>query len=160
MRVDEPSIAHVRYVADRMRDKDVEEFLALSFANDRVELADIMVDKYSANHQAFCFSDGDEPVAVGAMVEARPNVITLMFFATDSFPKLALRIARFTRQRLFPEYRQAGVHRIECVSIDGYTHAHRWIEILGLQREGGPMRGFGKGGETFHQFAWVADDVR
>lgn len=160
MIVGEPSIKHVRFVADRMRDKDAEEFLALSFAGNAAELADVMVHKYSANQQTFCFSDGDEPVAVGAMVEARPNVITLMFFATDAFPKLALQIARFTRQRLFPKYRAAGVHRIECVSIDGYEAAHRWIEILGLKREGGPMRGFGKGGETFHQFAWVADDVR
>ncbi len=160
MIVDEPSARHVRYVAERMRAKDVEEFLALSFANNKAELADAMVEKYATNNQAFCFSEGAEPVAVGAMVEARPNVITLMFFATDSFPRLALQICRFARQRLFPQYREVGVHRIECISIDGYTAAHRWIEILGLQREGGPMRGFGKGGETFHQFAWVADDVR
>lgn len=158
MRVEDPSAAHVRYVADRMRDKDVEEFLPLSFATNRAELADLMVEKYGASVYAYCFSDGDEPVAVGAMVEARPNVITLMFFATDAFPKLALQIARFARQRLFPNYRAAGVHRIECVSIDGYEAAHRWIEILGLKREGGPMRGFGKGGETFHQFAWVKEE--
>lgn len=149
----------MRYVAERMRAKDVEEFLALSFARNKAELADAMVEKYGANTQAFCFSDGAEPVAVGAMVEARPNVITLMFFATDNFPRLALRIARFTKHRLFPNYRQAGVHRIECVSIAGYEHAHKWIRLCGMKEEGA-FRGFGKGGETFHQFAWVADDVR
>ena len=159
MIVDEPSARHVRYVAERMRAQDVEEFLALSFASNKAELADTMVEKYAANTQAFCFSEGAEPVAVGAMVEARPNVITLMFFATDSFPRLALRIARFTKHRLFPSYRKAGVHRIECVSIAGYDHAHKWIRLCGMKEEGA-FRGFGKGGETFHQFAWVADDVR
>ena len=35
---------------------------------------------------------------------------------------------------------------------------HRWLGIIGLKREAA-LRGFGKNGETFHQFAWVADHV-
>ena len=41
---------------------------------------------------------------------------------------------------------------------DGYHELHRWLGIIGLKREGA-LRGFGRNGETFHQFAWVADDV-
>lgn len=157
MRIDTPTSEHVRYVADHIRPKDAEEFLAVSFAGTQAELADSLVERYSAHHQAYCFSDDDgTPVAVGAMCEGRPNVITLMFFATERFAKLALPIARFTKHRLFPEYRAAGVHRIECISIAGYEQAHRWIRLCGMQEEG-VFRGFGKGGETFHQFAWVAD---
>lgn len=159
MRVEEPTIERVRYVADRMRDSDADEFLAVSFAGSRAELADSLVERYADHPHGFCFMNGQTPVGVAAMVQARPNVITLMFFATDEFPKLAMAITRFTLRTLFPSYRAAGVHRIECASIDGYEAAHRWIEILGLSREG-LFRGFGRNGETFHQFAWVADDVR
>ncbi|MBZ9706064.1 hypothetical protein LB543_04935 [Mesorhizobium sp. ESP7-2] len=150
-------MAHVRYVADNMREKDVEEFLAVSFARNRGELADSLVERYGAHQHAFGFSDDDDtPVGVGAMVEGRPNVITLMFFATPLFNKLALPIARFTKRRLFPGYIETGVHRIECISIAGYEEAHRWIRLCGMSEEG-VFRGFGKRGETFHQFAWVAD---
>ena len=160
MMIDVPSVEHVRYVADHIRPKDAEEFLAVSFANTPAELADTLVQRYGGHHEAYAFSDDDgTPVGVGAMVEGRPNVITLMFFATERFAKLALPIARFTKHRLFPNYRDAGVHRIECVSIAGYEHAHKWIRLCGMKEEG-VFRGFGKNGEAFHQFAWVADDVR
>ena len=160
MMIDVPSVEHVRYVADHIRPKDAEEFLAVSFANTPAELADTLVQRYGGHHEAYAFSDDDgTPVGVGAMVEGRPNVITLMFFATERFAKLALPIARFTKHRLFPNYRDAGVHRIECISIAGYEHAHKWIRLCGMKEEG-VFRGFGKNGEAFHQFAWVADDVR
>lgn len=159
MIVSGPSREHVRFVADSIRAKDAEEFISVSFAEDRKQLADMLVERYGENDATYCFSDGETPVAVGAMVEGRPNVITIMFFATDLFPVIALPLARFCRQRLFPRYRNAGVHRIECIAVDGYDASHRWIEILGMKREA-VLRGFGKNGETFHQFAWVADHVR
>jgi len=159
LRADVPTIDAVRYVAGRMRAKDVEEFIALSFAADAAALADDLVKRYATHSDGVCFFDANEPVGVGAMVEARPNVRTLMFFATDSFPNIALPIARFTKRILFPKYREAGAHRIECISIDGYEEAHRWIDLVGMSHEGA-MRGYGRNGETFHHFAWVADNVR
>ncbi len=154
-----PSLAHVRYVADHMRADDRAEFSAVSFTETDAALADHLVERYGAGQDVYCFSKDDAPVAVGAMVNGRPNVVTLMFFATDRFAELALPIARFVTRNLFPEYRAAGVHRIEAISMDGYDASHRWIELLGLRREG-VFRGFGRAGESFHQFAWVADDVR
>lgn len=159
LRIDEPNESHVRYVAEHMRRTDVDEFLAVSFAEDRQQLTEIMVAQYAAHPAALCASDEFGPVAVGAMIEARPNVITLMFFATDRFVEIALPLTRFIRQRLFPRYRDAGVHRIECISIEGHYDAHRWLNTLGLSHEA-RLRGFGKDGEHFHQFAWVADDAR
>jgi hypothetical protein len=82
--------------------------------------------------------------------------VTLAFFATDQFPEIALGLTKFIKDRLFPRYRAEGVHRIECLSMEGYDAAHRWIGVLGLKREA-VLPKFGKGGETFFQFAWVAD---
>jgi hypothetical protein len=146
-------------VARNMRDSDLAEFLAVSFATDRDELATDLTDRYGhRNDLIAAFVDG-EPVAVGAAIEARPNVLSLLFFATDGFPKAALPLTRFITRQLFPRCRTAGVHRIEAISIEGNTAAHRWIETLGLTLET-PIYGHGKGGETFLQYAWIASHVR
>ncbi len=156
MRIDGATVESVRHVATHMRDSDIHEFMALSHAIDARELAATMVERYGNNPDTIVAFDGEDPVAVGAMLEIRPNVATLMFFATDQFEKIANPLTRFIRQRLFTQCRGHGVHRIECVSIEGYAAAHRWIKALGLKEEA-VMPGYGRNAETFRQFAWVAD---
>lgn len=159
MRIEAATPRDVQAIAANMRETDAEEFLAVSPATDRDELAAILAERYGNHPGALCAHGSGGPIAIGAMVEARPNVITLMFFATDAFPVIAAPLTRFIVQRLFPAYRRTGVHRIECVSIAGYAAAHRWIECLGLAREA-VLPGYGRAGETFLQFAWVAERVR
>ena len=154
LRVDAPSVEDVARVARNMRPNDFTEFSAVSFADTREALAETLVQRYGTFPGTLCIYDGNEPIAVGAMLQARPNVATLLFFATAEFPRVALGTTKFIRQRLFPMARKSGVHRIECVSIEGYHEAHRWIGVLGLEREA-VLRGYGKNGETFIQFAWV-----
>lgn len=156
MRLDAPTRGDVRHVAELMRERDVAEFLAVSNVADRHELIEALVDRYGGSADAICAYDGYVPIAVGAMVQARPNVVTLAFFATDRFPEVALELTKFIRNRLFAQYRAGGVHRIECISAEGYEDAHRWICLLGLEQEA-VMPKYGKGGETYIQFAWVAD---
>jgi hypothetical protein len=158
MRIEGPTRESVAHVIRHMRESDAQEFLAVSHAPDREALAHILQDRYES-HPDTIVAWGDEPIAVGAMLETRPNVATLMFFATDQFPSIATSLTKFIRQRLFARCKNVGVHRIECTSIAGYRETHRWIKALGLQEEA-VMRGFGRNGETFHQFAWVRDDVR
>lgn len=149
----------VRFVAANMRAKDVEEFLALTHAPDRRALQDSLLDRYGGHPLMVAAKAGDVPVAVGGAVELRPNVATLVMFATERFPDVAFGLTRFVVQNLFARYRGAGVHRIEAVSMEGHTAAHRWIRALGLHREA-VLPGYGRGGETFLQFAWVAEHVR
>lgn len=157
MRLDAPTRSDVAYVAARMRERDATEFLAVSRVDTRAELVNGLIDRYGGAPDAFCAYLDDTPVAVGAMVEHRPNVVTLMFFATDRLPEIGLALTRWITRQLFPQYRARGVHRIECASIDGYEEVHRWVEALGLRREA-VMPKYGKGGETYVQFAWVADE--
>lgn len=149
----------VRFVAANMRARDADEFLALTHAVDRQALADSLLDRYGGHPAAIVARDEEGAVAIGAGVETRPNVITLLLFATDRFPGVALALTRFITRNLFYRYKLAGVHRIEAVSVDGYDAAHRWIEALGLEREA-VLPGYGRNGETFIQFAWVREDVR
>lgn len=156
MKLDAPTRGDVRHVAELMRERDVAEFLAVSRAEDKAELVEALVDRYGGAADAICAYVNKVPVAVGAMVQVRPNVVTLAFFATDQFPEIALELTKFIRNRLIPGYVADGVHRVECISMEGYEDAHRWIGLLGLTQEA-VMPKYGKGGETYIQFAWVAD---
>jgi hypothetical protein len=138
-----------------LRDDDVREFLAVGWCESRADLAADLIARYGGRDDTYAAFDGDRAVAFGAMVEARPNVISAGFFATDGFPAVAIPVARFVKRRLFPNYQEAGVHRIECMIIDGYTSAMAFVQLLGLKPEF-EVRGFGKNGESFHSFAWVA----
>ena len=152
MRIERATPDDIRNVALRMRESDLEEFLALSFRTSREDLADDLVRRHAA-HGIVAKLDGDA-VAVGDAMETRPGVLTLWMFATDRFPEVALPLTRFVKKRLLAPLVAAGAHRIEAVSIAGHEQAHRWIKCLGLTYEA-TCRGYGKGGETFVQFAWV-----
>ena len=54
-------------------------------------------------------------------------------------------------------YEAAGVHRIQAVSLAGYDKTHQWLGTLGLQPETGPLKGYGRHGEDFIQFARLSD---
>jgi hypothetical protein len=148
---------YVQTVALGMRERDLAEFAAVSPTDDRESLAWLLRDRYGRRNGMLCACDAaGEPVAVGGAVLIRPAVATLLFFATYAFPKIALPMTRFIRRHYFPSLAAEGVHRIECVSMAGYGDMHRWLETLGMQREG-VFRAYGKGREDFVQYAWVAD---
>lgn len=157
MRISDPTREAVHFVALKMRERDFAEFSAVSYASTREELADVMAERYGQFEGCVIGHAGDNPVCVGATVMARPNVVSLLFFATDQFPEIALPATRFIKRELFARLKKAGVHRIEAVSMAGHNDAHAWLQTLGLEQETGEMRGYGKNGETFLQFAWVSD---
>lgn len=153
MRIDLATPEEIRQVALNMRQLDYQELSALMFADTREEVAEYLV-KRSENKRPIVAAIGNVPIAIGDTVETRPNVITLMFFATDELPRVGAPLTRFIKQRLFPQLVNAGVHRIECVSQAGHFLAHTWIMTLGLTQEA-RCPSYGKRGEDFIQFSWV-----
>lgn len=140
-----------------MRSRDVAEFLPLSYAMTADGLVEDLVERFGEHPEVLCALDaGYLPAAIGGLIQNRPGVASLLFFATDSFPTIAAALTRAIVQDVFPRYRARGIHRIDCVSIEDYHDAHRWIEVLGLTREAAPLIGYGKSGETYLQFAWTA----
>lgn len=157
MRIEDATADDIAYVARHMRDRDLMEFSAVLEADTREEIADILVDRYADLDCLICARRGHRPIAVGGAVAIRPNVGSLMFLATDEFPSIALPLTRFIRRTYFPALEKVGFHRIECVSLDTYAEMHRWLGTLGMMREGGPFRAYGKNGENFTPFARVGD---
>jgi hypothetical protein len=156
MKIDDATAGEIYAAAVSMRQSDYEEFAAVSWAEDRFALATEITQRFQDHPAVLCASVDGSPIAIGAVIEARPNVGTLFFLATDKFSLVAFGLTRFIKGTLFPRLKEAGMHRIECASIEGHEQAHRWIEALGLEREA-CLPGYGKNKENYIQFAWVSD---
>jgi hypothetical protein len=158
MMVVEPALgSDVHQVALFMREADYAEFSAVSYARSRDELADSLAFRYGDRDDVLTGFWNGTPVCIGGFIAVRPNVITLLFFATDEFPKIGYGITRFIRKNLFPRLEANGVHRFEAISLSTHEHAHAWLRVLGLTPEGPPMLGYGRDGQSFIQFSKVCD---
>jgi len=146
----------IRRVAGTMRESDLRELFALSWNDTPAELTAALVDRYAP--AGLAVGAGSEPIAIGAVVQHRPRVLTLGLFATNAFGTIAAPLSRFVKRQLLAPAIADGAHRIEAASWALHTAAHRWIEFLGLRREAVCQK-FGKHGEDFIQFAWVKDNV-
>jgi hypothetical protein len=156
MKIETATESDIRFVASRMREADLREFCAVNDASDRWGLTELLVQSYGARRDLIvAMTDEENPVAVGGLIPVRPNVVSLLFFATDEFRAVARGLTRWIKAELFPRLMAEGV-RIECWSQADHHVAHRWIEHLGLTRRY-EDKGFGKAGETFVLFTWVKD---
>lgn len=155
MRIERATRDDLLTVARAMREQDFAEFAATSHAEGRNGIAEMLAARYGGREDVLVGrNDEGDPVCIGGTIEAWPNVITLLFFATDDFPKIGLPMTRWIKRELFPRYLAAGVHRIQAVSHGEHAAAHAWLRTLGL-REEVRLEGFGKNGETFLQFAML-----
>lgn len=139
-------------VALNMRVRDFDEFIATSQFDTREELASDLARRYGGRDDVLCVSVDDEPICIGGAIQTWPGVFTLLLFATPEFRRIGLETTRFITRELFPGVEAAGGHRIQAVSLDGYSEVHAWLTALGLQREG-TLHRFGKNGEDYAQFA-------
>jgi len=156
MRLRTPSPETVHAVALAMRDSDLEEFLALNHVDNRAALALSLSERYGNRAEVLVAWSFNKPVAVGAFFEGRPGVVTLMFFAADAWEPISKPLSLKLR-RMMDALRENGTHRIEAVALASHAEARRWLEFFGLKPEGPPLRGYGKNGEIFQQYAWVSD---
>ncbi len=140
-----------------MRERDFVEFSTVSFFRDRNELAADLAARYGGRPDVMCGSSDGEPVCIGGTLEVRPGVVTLLFFATDAFPRIGLGITRFIKKNLMPRLEQAGIHRFEAVSHADYRETHAWLAAIGLRPETEPMRGYGRDRSAYIQFSKVCD---
>lgn len=158
MRIEPASREEICYVVGNCRDGDLAEFSAMNPFDSRQDMAKALCARYMPS-SAWLVGAERFPICIGMVFETRPHVISLGFVATPAFSNIAKPLTRFIRQRLFPHMREAGVHRIEAISLSSYEASHRWLRALGMEPEA-EFSGYGKNGENFLQFAWVDNDVR
>lgn len=156
MKIGNAEPADIYQVAYAMRETDFAEFSALSYANTREELATSLCDRLAFRPETIV-AGLDEPICVGVPYPVRPNVVSLLFFATDRFHEIGLPITRFIVRELFPKLKAAGVHRLETLALADNKVGRAWLETLGLRAETAPLRGYGRDGEYFVQYSWVRE---
>lgn len=155
MRIEAATPAGVYAVATRMREHDVAELSAVLPYDHVPDIALHMSDAYGDRDDVKVIWSGRERVAVIGSIMPRPGSLALLMFATDGLPSVGLPLTRWLKREWMPRMADAGIHRIEAVSIAGYASMHQWLVLLGLRPEG-VLRRYGKRGEDFVQFAWTA----
>lgn len=158
MRVRTAFVDDVHDVAMRMRATDFTELAAVSPHTDRSSLALSLATRFGHGEAMLVtsgFGSAEERIAIGATICWRPRVVSLLFFASDALPSVALPLTRFIKNSLFAELRAEGVRRIEAIAMASHTHSRKWLKVLGLAEEGGPFQHYGRDGEEFYQFAWT-----
>lgn len=156
--IEDASPDDVAYVASKMRDSDFRELSALLPVTTRFDMVKCLIKRYSHIEGLIVARNNGMSVAVGGAFERSPNVCTLFMYATPEFPKIGYGLTRFVKKQLMARLVEAGVHRFECVSIEGHTDAHKWIRTLGLTEETELLRNYGKNKESFIQFSRVIND--
>lgn len=103
------------------------------------------------------FDHDGMPAAVIAVHEINACTVSLSMFATYQWRHVALAVAKWARRECMPQLLAAGYRRAECRAIDGHEDAQAFLKFLGFTLECRCPE-YGRGGETFLQFAWRAND--
>lgn len=148
---------HVRAVALEMRDRDLAEFSALTFYDDRTGAADMLAPLYGGHPAVECALFDGRPAAVGGMIQTRPGVVSLLFFATDDFARIVRPITHYVQTGPMARAKKTA-NRIECFSHVEHTEMRQWVELFGLRPQATLPR-YGKRGEDFLVYAWLRDEA-
>lgn len=149
------SIGALYDIALHMRERDFEECSALSFAETRHELAEEIARSWSRSETTLiCGTEELGGIAAFTYMPLRRGVWNMGLIATDKFDKIHLSLTRLIIKSIIPVLDNAGAHRVEAQSIAGYSSVHNWLKFLGLEEES-VIKGYGKNGEDFVNFAYV-----
>lgn len=140
----------VLYVAENMREWDKREIYATRWDDDPASLArDAMV----VPDFAWLASHGGEPVAAFGAIPLHPGVWSVWLFGTDNFSKIGFSLTKTLKRSMLPALVEHGVHRLECLSMEGHVVAQRWLEGFGAKPER-LVPEYGRNRENFISYAW------
>lgn len=149
------TIGSIYDIALNMRERDYEECSALSFCENRHELAEEIARSWSTSETTIiCGTKEIGGIAVFTYMPLRKGVWNMGLVATDKFNKIHLSLTKLIIKSIIPTLDKAGAHRVEAQSIAGYSSVHNWLKFLGLEQES-VIKGYGKNGEDFVNFAYV-----
>lgn len=139
----------VLHVVKNMRERDKEEIYNLRFDDNPYT---ILNDVMAQSNFAWVAWVDDRPTAVFGGAPTHPGVWSMFCFATDEFPRLALGLSRFAIKTVVPTlFGEIGAHRLQCDSHERHVSAHKWLKLLGAEREAVKV-GYGRDGANYYSF--------
>lgn len=151
------SIEALRFILANLRREDLHEIV--STLPERVPFTDIASILCQQSLFGAVIRHRGQPAAAIGVVENWSGVWEGWSWGTADFSRCHGAMAEWCRAVLMPAVQRLGVHRIHVKALAGHGEAHRWIEWLGLTREG-DHPGYGRFAETFVTFAWTAPYVQ
>jgi hypothetical protein len=99
---------------------------------------------------------GIRPAIAIGLFERWPGVWGLMMIGTDDFKAAAIDALRWLRGAVADLRDKQGMHRLHSETRADDPEAARFFLGLGAIPEGPPMERYGKGGEAFQRYCWLA----
>lgn len=142
----------IEYIIMNLRREDLEE--AESDETQLTEFVDFIENKIEIEG-AFVtgFAINDEPVCIIGSVPVWSGVRDLFTISTNKFGEIAIAVTRWAKNVLTPALKQSGAHRVHSYSLKKHEKVHRWLEMLGAEREA-ELRKFGANKEDYVIYVW------
>ena len=138
------SMAECIYVCTNMRDDDFKETSSLTFANTREEMA---MELMKQGGESYTISNREgTPVLIGGAYYQNAGVATIWLFATTKISHRDWWVTtKFITGLIDLMFEKEVAHRVQALSI-GWRHvAHKWLQKIGLEKEG-HLKGFSADG--------------
>lgn len=141
------------HVARNMREWDRREIFATQVDDDLDRFIDLVA---LCGPAAWISGLGNEPICAFGALQMFPGLFDMWMFGTPSINKIGKSMTKMVRDVIVPHLFHCGARRLECKSMDGHKDAQDWLEVVGARRESSALE-YGRGGETFHTYAWRMD---
>ena len=143
--------ADIVEVARNMRPSDKRELYAYDPTENPEKLA-----RNLAAHERYHWvaSSGWRPIVILSAIETAPTLWQVGMFATEEWPRVSLGCTLFFRHEIYPMLEKAGCNRAECRSYIHHATAHKWLEVLGAEREC-VLNDVGIHRDIYIQYAWT-----
>jgi hypothetical protein len=133
--VREMTLADCVYVCTNMREEDYRETSSLTSDKTRDDMAKTIANQGGESYTIY--NKQNEPVIIGGAYYDNPRVATIWLFTTD---KVSMRdwwvCTKFIIELMEVMFESGVAHRIQAQSIGWRLHAHKWLQRIGLMKEG------------------------
>ena len=140
----EMSLTDCLFVCQNMREDDFRETASLTSSKTKEEMAKVIFNQGGESYTIF--NKNKEPVLIGGAYYDNPKVATIWLFATT---KISLRdwwvTTTFIKGLIELMLEKKIANRIQAQSIGWRHYAHKWLQKIGLTKEG-HLKGFSQDG--------------
>lgn len=153
------TLRDITFVAANMRGQDKREILATAKLDTLTE-AGVISFHTSEDWCWIAWLDGQPVGAFGVAYGNpvyQPHIRHVWAYGTWRFKRVVPAISRFILREWPHRLLSEGVTRVECRSLIDHDLAHKWMTGLKAHKEC-DLLNYGVNGETFTQWAWLAQD--